>query len=106
MRPPYKVPSITVGSAVVLIDVGAHLAGEALGHGQLVAQRPDLVFGSGATTRATAPVAAEIIGGRPPVKAIVTAMVNEANRPILGSTPARIENEMASGERRVGRSCR
>ena len=48
-------------------------------------------------TRATAPVAAEIIAGRPPTKAIVTAMVKEANRPIRGSTPAMIENEIASG---------
>src|SRR5699024_9271368 len=48
-------------------------------------------------TRAIAPVAAEIIAGRPPVKAIVTAIVNEANSPTRGSTPARIENEMASG---------
>lgn len=48
-------------------------------------------------TRAIAPVAAEIIAGRPPVKAIVTAMVKEANSPTLGSTPARIENEIASG---------
>jgi hypothetical protein len=52
---------------------------------------------SGATTRATAPVAALIIAGRPPVKAMVTAIVNEANRPTRGSTPARIENEIASG---------
>ncbi len=48
-------------------------------------------------TRATAPVAAEIIAGRPPRKAMVTAMVNEANRPTRGSTPAMIENEIASG---------
>ncbi len=48
-------------------------------------------------TRATAPVAAEIIAGRPPTMAIVTAMVNEANSPTRGSTPAMIENEMASG---------
>jgi hypothetical protein len=48
-------------------------------------------------TRATAPVAAEIIAGRPPTKAIVTAIVNDANRPTLGSTPAMIENEIASG---------
>ena len=52
---------------------------------------------SGATTSAIAPVAAEIIAGRPPVNAIVTAIVNEANSPTRGSTPARIENEIASG---------
>src|SRR5690606_38718850 len=52
---------------------------------------------SGATTRAMAPVAAEIMAGRPPTNAIVTAMVNEANSPTLGSTPAMIENEIASG---------
>ena len=49
------------------------------------------------TTRAIAPVAAEIIAGRPPVKAIATAIVNEAKRPTRGSTPAMIENEIASG---------
>ena len=47
--------------------------------------------------RAIAPVAAEIMAGRPPVKAIVTAMVKDAKRPTRGSTPARIEKEMASG---------
>lgn len=52
---------------------------------------------SGAMTRATAPVAAEIIARRPPTTEIVTAMVNEANRPTAGSTPAMIENEIASG---------
>ncbi len=52
---------------------------------------------SGAMTRATAPVAAEIIAGRPPTTAMVTAMVNEANSPTAGSTPAMIENEIASG---------
>ena len=46
-----------------------------------------------------APVAAEIIAGRPPRKAIDTAMVNEANSPMRGSTPAMIENEIASGIR-------
>jgi hypothetical protein len=51
------------------------------------------------TTRAIAPVAAEIIAGRPPAIAIVTAIVNEANSPTLGSTPAMIENEIASGIR-------
>ena len=38
-----------------------------------------------------APVAALIIAGRPPVNAMVTAMVNDANSPTRGSTPARIE---------------
>ena len=52
---------------------------------------------SGATTSATAPVAAEIMAGRPPTIAVVTAMVKEANRPTRGSTPAMIENAMASG---------
>ena len=52
---------------------------------------------SGATTRAIAPVAAEIIAGRPPTNAMVTAIVNEANSPTRGSTPAMIENEIASG---------
>ncbi len=46
---------------------------------------------------AIAPVAAEIIAGRPPAKAITTAMENEAYRPTLGSTPAMIENAIASG---------
>jgi hypothetical protein len=48
---------------------------------------------------AIAPVAAEIMPGRPPVKAITTAMQNEAYRPTFGSTPAMIENAMASGIR-------
>jgi hypothetical protein len=48
-------------------------------------------------TSATDPVAAEIIAGRPPVMAMVTAMVNDANKPTRGSTPAMMENEMASG---------
>src|SRR3954454_17828286 len=54
---------------------------------------------TGAMTRATAPVAAEIMAGRPPTIAMVTAMVNEANRPMAGSTPAMTENEIASGIR-------
>ena len=37
------------------------------------------------------------MAGRPPVNAIVTAIVTEANRPTRGSTPARMENEIASG---------
>src|SRR6056297_4062989 len=48
-------------------------------------------------TSAIAPVAAEIIARRPPTIEIVTAIVNEANSPTCGSTPARIENEIASG---------
>ncbi len=48
-------------------------------------------------TSAIAPVAAEIIAGRPPRKAMETAIVKEANRPMRGSTPAMIENEIASG---------
>ena len=54
---------------------------------------------SGATTRATAPVAAEIMAGRPPRKAMETAIVKEAKSPTRGSTPAMIENEIASGIR-------
>ena len=52
---------------------------------------------SGAITSATAPVAAEIIAGRPPSTAVVTAMVKDANRPRRGSTPAMIEKAIASG---------
>ena len=52
---------------------------------------------TGAMTSATAPVAAEIIAGRPPRKAIETAIVNEANSPTRGSTPAMIEKLIASG---------
>ncbi|AHK78810.1 hypothetical protein M911_06090 [Ectothiorhodospira haloalkaliphila] len=37
--------------------------------------------------------------GRPPVKAMTTAMQNEAYRPTLGSTPAMMEKAMASGIR-------
>lgn len=44
-----------------------------------------------------APVAAEIIPGRSPTKAITTAIQNEAYRPTLGSTPAMIEKAIASG---------
>src|SRR6202012_1869765 len=51
----------------------------------------------GATTSATAAVAAETIAGRPPVNAMVTAMVTVENRPTRGSTPAMTENAMASG---------
>jgi hypothetical protein len=52
---------------------------------------------SGATTRSMAPVAAEIIAARPPTIEITTAMVKEANSPMLGSTPAMMEKEIASG---------
>ena len=52
---------------------------------------------SGTKTSAMAPVAAEIIPRRPPVKAITMAMTNDAYKPTLGSRPAMIENEMASG---------
>ena len=44
-----------------------------------------------------APVAAEIIAGRPPRNEIATAIVNDAKSPTWGSTPAMIENEIASG---------
>src|SRR5680860_1385756 len=48
-------------------------------------------------TRAMAPVAAEIIAGRPPRNEMETAIVKDAKRPRRGSTPAMIEKEMASG---------
>ncbi|GAB4004751.1 hypothetical protein GCM10029992_50660 [Glycomyces albus] len=54
---------------------------------------------SGATTSAIAPVAAETMAGRPPRSAIEQAMTNEANNPTRGSTPAMIENAIASGIR-------
>ena len=46
---------------------------------------------------AVAAVAAEIMPGRPPVMATSTAMENDAYSPIFGSTPAMMENAMASG---------
>jgi hypothetical protein len=46
---------------------------------------------------AIAPVAAEIMPDLPPVKSMITAMLNEAYRPTLGSTPAMMEEAMASG---------
>jgi hypothetical protein len=52
---------------------------------------------SGTIKRAIAPVAAEIIPGRPPKKATVTAIVNEAYRPIFGASPAINEKAIASG---------
>ena len=48
---------------------------------------------------AVAAVAAEIIPGRPPAKALITAMENEAYSPTFGSTPAMIEKAIASGIR-------
>ena len=48
-------------------------------------------------TKAIAPVAAEIIPGRPPTKLMTTAIQNEAYKPTFGSTPAIIEKAMASG---------
>ena len=45
----------------------------------------------------TTTVAAEIIAGRPPRKEMATAIVNDANSPTRGSTPAMIENAIASG---------
>gem|GEM_PF-3032155 len=50
-------------------------------------------------TSAMAPVAAEIMPGRPPAMAVITAIENEAYRPARGSTPAMMENAMASGIR-------
>ena len=44
-----------------------------------------------------APVAAEIMPGRPPTNAIMVAILKEAYKPTLGSTPAIIEKAMASG---------
>src|SRR5690625_5177446 len=44
-----------------------------------------------------APVAAEIIPGRPPANAIIVAILNEAYNPTIGSTPAIIEKAIASG---------
>lgn len=48
-------------------------------------------------TSAIAPVAAEIMPGRPPVNAITTAMLNDAYSPTFGSIPAMMENAIASG---------
>jgi hypothetical protein len=44
-----------------------------------------------------APVAAEIIPGLPPTNAIVMAIQKEAYNPTIGSTPAIMEKEIASG---------
>ncbi|MCY1540298.1 hypothetical protein D9M68_759290 [compost metagenome] len=54
-------------------------------------------FTSEAITSAMAPVAAEIMPGRPPANAMMVAMENEAYRPTFGSTPAMMEKAMASG---------
>src|SRR5690242_4534826 len=48
-------------------------------------------------SNAVAAVAAEIIPGRPPKIAVSTAMQNDAYSPTFGSTPAMIENAIASG---------
>ena len=50
-------------------------------------------------TSAIAPVAAEIMPGRPPTKAMTMVIQNEAYKPTLGSTPAMIEKAIASGIR-------
>ncbi|MNP61810.1 hypothetical protein D3C76_1570330 [compost metagenome] len=44
-----------------------------------------------------APVAAEIMPGLPPAIEITIAIVIEAYNPTIGSTPAMMENAMASG---------
>ena len=46
---------------------------------------------------AIAPVAAEIIAGRPPTNEMTTAIQKDAYRPTFGSTPAIIEKAIASG---------
>ena len=46
-----------------------------------------------------APVAAEIMAGRPPKKEMTIAIQKEAYKPTLGSTPAKIENAIDSGTR-------
>ena len=48
-------------------------------------------------SKAIAPVAAEIMPGRPPTKAMMTAIQNDAYKPTIGSTPAIMEKAMASG---------
>lgn len=52
---------------------------------------------SGAITRAVDPAAPDIMARRPPVMAIVVAMVKQAKSPTCGSTPATTENASASG---------
>ncbi len=46
---------------------------------------------------AIAPVAAEIMAGRPPKNAILTAIQKDAYSPTCGSTPAIAENAIDSG---------
>src|SRR5690606_3962304 len=48
---------------------------------------------------AIAPVAAEIMAGRPPKKAMDTAMQKDAYKPTCGSTPAMAEKAIDSGIR-------
>ncbi|MNN88262.1 hypothetical protein D3C81_2059250 [compost metagenome] len=48
-------------------------------------------------SRAIAPVAAEIMPGLPPAIAVTTAIQNEAYKPTIGLTPARMEKAIASG---------
>lgn len=48
-------------------------------------------------SQAMAPVAAVIIPGRPPVKAMMSAVQKKAYNLTLGSTPAIMENAIASG---------
>lgn len=48
-------------------------------------------------SNAIAPVAAEIIPGRPPMIAVTTAMLNDVYSPTSGSTPAMMENAIDSG---------
>src|ERR1700754_2604135 len=55
------------------------------------------VLTSPTISKAMAPVAAEIMAGRPPAKAMTTAIENEAERATLGSTPAMMEKAIASG---------
>ena len=56
---------------------------------------------TGAMTSATAPAAAVIIAGRPPVNAMTTASTNDEKSPTRGSTPATTENAIASGIRAI-----
>ncbi len=48
-------------------------------------------------SKAIAPVEAEIIPEREPVKAITTQIANDAYKPTLGSSPAIMEKAIASG---------
>lgn len=50
-------------------------------------------------TTAMAPVAPEIMPGRPPKAAVINPINTAAQRPTKGSTPAIKENAMASGTR-------